>query len=425
MIKNVSFIVLTILVFQLISSVFLISDRRNYQWIRGFYEENDRSLDVVLIGGSNIYAFWAAPIAWNNYGITSWTYTCNSMPLVAAEYCIREAFPRHPNSIYVIGLNTFYHKPDSSMIHWMADYMPFSKNKLEMINQLSKIGEINKWDTLEFYFPVIRFHSRWEELTKEDFDTDFEGIKGASHYKAFLENVKDLSKGGNDDSEAELYDWILDSVNRLLDYSKENNITLVFVTTPQFRTEQYTDNIGKLSDYITQQGFPVVQMFGKVDDVGLDASHDFYNANHTNIHGAVKTTDYLAKYLIENYGLEDKRGKAEYRDWDEAYKTYADLLSMYSLPFEYAENKRNYSLAIPKIKKKKGKLSWEAVDRSDGYGIFVKDSSDGWRLISCVDNSCLSWEDENYSKDRKYTVVAFTLKEDELLWGNLDISNNG
>ena len=50
-------------------------------------------------------------------------------------------------------------------IHYLTDTMPYlNRNRIEMIRELSAEGE----DTKPLLFPLIAFHSRWQELTFED-----------------------------------------------------------------------------------------------------------------------------------------------------------------------------------------------------------------------------------------------------------------
>lgn len=104
--KTLAFSFLLIISFAGISKI-LVShdDYRNYQWIHGFYEERENSLDAVYIGGSNVYAFWAAPLAWEQYGITVYPFACNSMPLIAAKYMIKEARKTQPDSLFIVSIN--------------------------------------------------------------------------------------------------------------------------------------------------------------------------------------------------------------------------------------------------------------------------------------------------------------------------------
>jgi hypothetical protein len=51
----------------------------------------------------------------------------------------------------------------------------------------------------------------------------------------------------------------------------------------------------------------------------MDESH------HLNVSGARKVTDYIGKYLTENYNLEDKRTVGEYSYWNADYEEYKQM----------------------------------------------------------------------------------------------------
>ena len=58
----------------------------------------------------------------------------------------------------------------------------------------------------------------------------------------------------------------------------------------------------------------------------LDWETDFYNSKHVNFLGAEKYTEYLSKYLEENYDLPDHRDDPKYESWEEAYQYYLDYV---------------------------------------------------------------------------------------------------
>ena len=49
--------------------------------IRGFYELEPNSLDVVFIGSSNVHCNINPNVIWNQYGITSYDFSCDMQDL--------------------------------------------------------------------------------------------------------------------------------------------------------------------------------------------------------------------------------------------------------------------------------------------------------------------------------------------------------
>ena len=69
-------------------------------------------------------------------------------------------------------------------------------------------------------------------------------------------------------------------------------------------------------------GVPFFDMNLYYEEIGLDFSQDFSDPHHVNVQGADKVTKFLAKYLVEEYDLQDHRGEPEYASWDELYEEY-------------------------------------------------------------------------------------------------------
>ena len=67
---------------------------------------------------------------------------------------------------------------------------------------------------------------------------------------------------------------------------------------------------------VMDYGYSVLDMQKLAEEIALDFTTDFYNTGHVNVHGAVKTTDYLARYLTDNYGFQDKHSNPDYSDWN-------------------------------------------------------------------------------------------------------------
>lgn len=92
---------------------------------------------------------------------------------------------------------------------------------------------------------------------------------------------------------------------------------------------------------------------------------------------AIKLTDYLGKYLVENYDFENKCGKEGYEAWDESIDVYKSAISSSVLPFEYETENRDYSLKSVEYTDSSydGKsihVSWEASEGAQGYKVYRK-----------------------------------------------------
>ena len=55
-------------------------------------------------------------------------------------------------------------------------------------------------------------------------------------------------------------------------------------------------------------------------EIGIEYSTDFRDTDHVNNYGAEKVTKHLGDFLVNNYNIEDKRGKSGYEEWDQNKK---------------------------------------------------------------------------------------------------------
>ena len=50
-----------------------------------------------------------------------------------------------------------------------------------------------------------------------------------------------------------------------------------------------------------------LNLFEKIDDIGIDGNTDFRDIDHLNDSGAKKVADYLGGYIRKNYNVADER----------------------------------------------------------------------------------------------------------------------
>ena len=127
--------------------------------------------------------------------------------------------------------------------------------------------------------------------------------------------------------------------------------------------------------------------------------------------------------MVDNYHFRDKRGDAEYKDWDKGYENYKAVISPYTLPFEYEDSSWNKSLDSPDVieSNKESIISWKPIEGADGYGIFVKDTpSSSWKLSKRTSSSDCSIKKTNLSSDN-YIIVAYQEINGKEVWGKIDI----
>lgn len=404
-------------------------DRMSYNSVQGFQEEPEDTLDAVYIGSSNVLAFWNPMMAWEEYGIAVSTLATNSQPLTSAEFMIEEARKTQPNAKYIININTLGEITSVPRMHKVFSYLPFSMNKYNNVNRISDLYGFTDEEKMEFYFPIIGFHSRWNELVPADFKGKSNGFNGAIASPNYLGVSVDVSKGYTiTENSTPLTETVETGLISLLDYCDKEKLEVLFITVPQSKDEENAGRYNTVNGMIKDRGYTVLDLMDKTEELGIFTDKDYYNRDHTNIHGSLKYTYYLAEYLIENHGFEDKRGNEAYSSWDEGLADYLKVIDSAVLDFQTNADYDPTSLDEPQAltadaDKEQITVSWQAVEGADGYEIYEKSGANGkWKVIG--ETSELVFEDTEFASKGKYfyRVVPFAEKDGKKAYGNFSYS---
>ena len=427
--KIIAFIGIFLILYAAMTAVFSNHpDFRIAQSIRAFYDEPEGSLQAVYIGTSTCYAFWNALVAWKNYGVTVFPYTCASMPIYAIEYVIREARKTQPDALFIVNINTVaYDFMDISYIHHVLNYMPESELKKELRDHLCDLMGLSRYERLELYLPWIRMRQYWTEYLDEGIIPRPDGLKGASHYENFLSKSLDLSRRyKKSQSRTPISDRQTECLEHLMDYCDAEGVKVLFVAVP--RNEKTASLLGRINtacDLIRARGYDVLYLLDQVKAIPLDLSQDFYDPTHTNIHGAVKFTNYLSAYLVEHYGLEDKRGDPAYESWDRGLARYTEIVAPYVLDFELDAGCRDFALAEPRGAKAApagadgAEITWKPVKGAEVYCVYRKTGAKGtWERVAALEDCAFKDSGLKGGVEYRYTVVPARRSGENLLYGN-------
>ena len=410
-----------------VQGLFGVDSNRSYEHERLFVREKKGSLDCVLIGASTVHASWQPAFAWSNFGIATWNYSIDGLGQIPVKYLLAEARKTQPDAVYVICLNGF--KKDLQRIniepaHWLLDYLPWSANKVQLIEKIAETYDYSFSEKLELYLPIIRFHSRWDSLDPWVFGGAGYDYKGSMHTTAFRETVYDNSKKYLiTDKQKKASKKVMAVVDDLLDYCDENHVNVLFWQAPQGASEKQARQMNYLQEYVVSRGYPCVDLLRDIGSTALDLERDFYNNDHTNVHGSIKITNRLGKYLAEQYGLADKRGQQGWESWDAAAESYQRYLEQYILPFEMTGT-RTADLGAPSCKARASgqrvELTWDEIPGADRYEIYRK-SGGAWKFAAETDLAVLNEYDLKPETGYTYTVVPVALRDGVKCYGHFNV----
>lgn len=322
--KVICFFLLFLFLFYTASILFKPTTRYR-RIIAGFYSEPKDTLDMVYIGPSSVYKYWMPLKAYEELGFTSYTYSVGSMPSALIPVII-QAMPKYqsPKAIVVDirGLvRDCIRKPKIEFYRRVIDSIPYDITRVKMIDY-SLATTIPNENRNELLFDFSMYHTRWDEISDRSFAYAFQPIRVETKgYERFGMNnevfvYQDLYLFSDTQERKELTPQIATVLRDIIQAAKEAPCEVLFVNSPYNQNDTEHALLNTMGDYITSQGFEFINCNSLFDEMGLNISTDFYDANHTNVYGDQKFTAYMMKEFDERFDLPDHRGDAAYASWD-------------------------------------------------------------------------------------------------------------
>ena len=109
----------------------------------GFYAEGKDTLDVIMIGSSPVFPYYAAPKLWGETGIAMYPLSSNMQRPIAMRYLVEEAEKTQSPQLYIFEMR-MYTIEDQGLLENMAytrgvtDNMKYSPHRIRTIQ--AKIG---------------------------------------------------------------------------------------------------------------------------------------------------------------------------------------------------------------------------------------------------------------------------------------------
>lgn len=290
-----------------------------------FYDMKKDTVDVLFLGSSIVVNDFYPQELYDRFGITSYNLGSEQQSIILSYFWLNEAL-RFQNPKVVV-LDTRYLFTQSlteslnmseGMVRKCIDPMKWSKVKAEAVKEICELDDSQS--ELSYYLPNIRYHSRWTELERLDFDFDKQkeaGLKGFGPLTTYGD--ESFSAFCRFDTEAtESVDEVMgEYLERIMDLCRENGIELILTSIPGSTMYDGINNC--LEKYGSTEGVRYINFCESsiYDAVGAELPRENI-VSHGNIWGAIKLTDYLGNILQNEYGLENHVADS----WEET-KEYA------------------------------------------------------------------------------------------------------
>ena len=283
-----------------------------------YYEYPKDTFDVAFLGASLVmYGIYPVEM-YDEYGIASYSLTTGNQSIEASYYLAKEVIEKDHPSLIVLDCSfasSDEKKMEPQYIHYITDTMPYlNKNRLDIIRNLAITD-----DYKPLLFPLIAFHSRWQELTYGDFLPQTKEmvygakITGRVNVTAPYDEAK-ITPGA-------LSEQSRSSIEKIIRLCRENDTGLMLLTMPVPGKNKFFDQDGynlrvsaaaEVDELAKKNGILHANYVGdkkNLEDLGLDLQMDAYDGEHLNRWGAAKFTRTLGKYIKAHFDIPDRRGQ--------------------------------------------------------------------------------------------------------------------
>lgn len=294
--------------------------------IAEYYKETTTH-DVIFIGDCEVYENFSPVTLWEEYGITSYIRGSAQQLIWQSYYLLEETLKYEKPEIVVFNVLAMkYDEPQKEAYNRMTlDGMKWSASKVKSI----KASMTKDENFIEYVIPLLRYHSRWSELTKEDFRYLFHKDK-VSHNGYYMRvDVKPAGtfpkdkKLGNYQFGENAYEY-LDKITKLCN---DHDIQLILIKAPSIYPSWYEQWDEQMVEYAQENQIRYINFLNLTEDVGLDFQTDTYDGGlHLNLSGAEKLSKYFGRILKEEYGLSDHHNDSELvKVWEEKSDFYNQM----------------------------------------------------------------------------------------------------
>ena len=256
--------------------------------------QKDMDYDVLFFGTSHVMDAVYPAILYAEYGISSYNLGNPAETLEATYYTMKQAFSLHIPKVAIIDVAYIDKSQDQSstyqLSHTFYDAMPLTREKVEAVWHLfpSSIRA-------EFLFPLISYHTRWEEML-----TGVENpICECTPYMMGAE-LRVGRKDPADYTRTTEMDFTetpgKGALRRIIALCRSNGVLPILIAIPYPAPVEKQRMINSAAQIASQEGVTFLNLFNEEGLVNFE-SDCFDEASHLNPDGAVKITRFIGEHL--------------------------------------------------------------------------------------------------------------------------------
>ena len=328
----------------------------HYHWPEDTYtryidfRENNApdTVDVFAFGTSEMYAAYSPVATYHQAGITGYNFSIMNRSAMATYYQLMYALKYQTPKVvicdFVCLFDDMLPSESETVYRRTVDTMPDIDIKYDMIREIRRADK--DANVMSYIFPILRYHSMWNELTPEDFSKDnvynehYQAFKKGAffNYGAYNGDTFEITPElwDSDDAPAEIADYSAYYYEKMIEECNKRGIKVVFMLTPKVADAAvYAVNYPTMEKWLSERGVTCLNYctYEQIQRMNLSiVGGDYYDPAHLNSIGCVKFSTYVADDLKALFPeLPDRRQDDNCNaQWDSAWNGLTEYMHLIS-----------------------------------------------------------------------------------------------
>lgn len=326
---TITFVMLTAIVFGVVQVYLDYVDPVNTASVTGFKKEQENSLDVVVLGASEVYAGYCPVIAWEEFGYTSYSFANAGMPGSLYKSMIREVLNKQTPKVLVIEVNGFLQQD------WYYDRSLNLKGWIDSIEdpkqQELAVKEATDGENFDLYnmSSLELNHNNWKMPAKcagSFYAKAISLFQRESYLKGYSTKAYNIKENDKDEEEEKKLYFTRKSkkyFEELLTFCNDQGIeNVLFVRFPHMKKISNSRAFDEIRKMVEEHGYTFINFETQRGQMDILSGEYFYNSEHLNIFGTQKMTKSLGKYLVNHYDLSTNHSDEIKKQWNKSLKDF-------------------------------------------------------------------------------------------------------
>ena len=271
-----------------------------------FLSEPENSVDVVCVGNSDIRSGFVPTELWEKYGYTSVVSSFTRQSISDSQRELKEICKFQKPKLVILEIDSLYDGRGPKDI--INSHDTTLNNFFDSLKPDAFENKISRDYSIFTFHNVLQDHDRRSRRRKYAHGYLYSDVIKKMEYRDYMAKTNELDVPNYTNSQ---------QLRTFVKYCKENDLSVLLLEVPSLTSWSYARHnaVQNLSDEL---GVEFLDLNLLYDEVGIDMRNCFRDGgNHLNYFAAGAVTDYVGKYIGDNYGIESRRDDAELAEyWD-------------------------------------------------------------------------------------------------------------